>query len=85
MREVIRGRQKVKNTGCIQLWCILEAIILPVIGFNSGKYDVNVIKPNLDKYFVNRAEWLTLEDHGDDDGLEDAVKPQEQRVFKYVV
>lgn len=34
--------------------------LLPLIGFNSGKYDVNVIKRYLVKHFVDKADGLPL-------------------------
>ncbi|BFZ13860.1 hypothetical protein BsWGS_16899 [Bradybaena similaris] len=57
---------------------------LPVIGFNSGKYDVNVIKPYLVKYFVDKAEGLTIEE--DDTEAQTAAEDiKEKKAFNYVV
>ncbi|BFZ20032.1 hypothetical protein BsWGS_23071 [Bradybaena similaris] len=69
---------------------------LPVIGFNSGRYDTNVIKPYLSKYYVDKKEQVVatqeaVEEEDDEkeeeevEEPENGVAPKQPPAFKYIV
>ncbi|BFZ03070.1 hypothetical protein BsWGS_06109 [Bradybaena similaris] len=65
---------------------------VPIIGYNSGKYDLNAIKSYLVSYFVSKAEGLNVDEEEEDEEEEvygEAEIPagdvKEQQAFKYVV
>lgn len=56
---------------------------LPILGFNSGKYDINIIKNYLVTYFVYEADGLNVEEEEEIQTETKDVK--QQQAFIYVV
>ncbi|BFZ06709.1 hypothetical protein BsWGS_09748 [Bradybaena similaris] len=57
---------------------------VPVVGFNSGKYDLNIIKSYLVTYFVDKADGLNVEEE-EEEVQTDPKDVKEEQAFNYVV
>lgn len=64
---------------------------LPVIEFNSGRYDTNIIKPYLSKYYVDKKEQIFAtqkevdeeEDDEEEKEEENGIAPKQPPAFQY--
>lgn len=59
---------------------------MPVERFDSGNYDINVIKSYLVTYHVDKVDGLNVTEEEEDEEVQRETKDvKEQQAFKYVV